>query len=267
MHRLCGGIRAVKVPGDPTIETNFLEGFFREATQLEIHTPLYSLQPFLGLIDRTAYLCDKSSGKDVLHVGCADYPLTTARMGDESFLHRRLTSVARRCIGVDLSEEAIGLMREAGFDNVEVGDACRLSERFQNEFDVIVAGEVLEHIPNPALFLDEARKTLKPGGVLLVTVPNAFNFLRLLGLLKNSESVHVDHCYYFSAKTLARLAGCCGFQLEEVGYTDPLVSARYHFGITELWRFLIRRFPVFGQSVAASLRVGSPKEATHLVIK
>ena len=232
----------------------------------DIHEPLYSEMPFLGIVDRTEYLCEKARGKDVLHVGCADYPLTLERMSSSQFLHRRLTSSSRSCLGVDLSAEAIDAMKSAGMDNVVCADACALSERFEAEFDVIVAGEVIEHIPNPGIFMEQAAQCLRPGGSLVVTVPNAFNILRLWGLLRGREIVHRDHCYYFSSKTLARLGELSGFRTQEVGYTDPLALARHHVGITPLWRVAINKFPVFGQSVVFSFTIGRPADTPHHII-
>jgi SAM-dependent methyltransferase len=42
-------------------------------------------------------------------------------------------------------------------------------------FDVIVAGDVLEHLPRPEELLGELRPLLAPGGTLLVSVPNVAN--------------------------------------------------------------------------------------------
>jgi 2-polyprenyl-3-methyl-5-hydroxy-6-metoxy-1,4-benzoquinol methylase len=233
---------------------------------VDVHVPLKALKPFLGLVDRTAFLCERVAEKDVLHVGCADHPFTADRMSSEEFLHRRLTAAARSCLGLDLSETAVEMMKSAGITNVVQGDACRMSETLSTRFDVIVAGEVLEHLPNPSLFLAEAARCLRPSGLLLVTVPNAFNFPRLLGLLRNREVVHRDHCYYFSAKTLSLLARLQGFQLKELGYNDPLAQARHHLFLTPLWRLFIRRFPVFGQSVIASFTIGTKEEPSCGVI-
>src|SRR5690606_36892022 len=136
-------------------------------------------------------------------------------------------------------------------------DACALTAHFGPDFDVIVAGEVLERIPNPGIFLDQAAKCLRPGGILVVTVPNAFNCISLFGLFRSREVVHRDHCFYFSAKTLARLGSIVGFRVQEVGYTDPLAYARRRPLLGPIWRMAIRSYPMFGQSVVLCFSVGS----------
>ncbi len=146
------------------------------------------------------------------------------------------------------------------------GDACQLSQDVHEKFDYIVAGEVLEHLPNPGLFLAEAARCLKPGGALFVTVPNAFNLLRIIGLFQGYESVHKDHCFYFSGKTLARLAALYGFKLERIGYTDPLVSARWKPFLSWAWQQLIQHMPVFGQSVVAVLRFGDDRKLSCRIL-
>lgn len=230
-----------------------------------IYEPLFAIHAPLGIVDRVSFLCSQIAGHSVLHIGCADYPLTDCRMNDPNFLHRRLCGAAQRCVGFDFSKEGLAMMRQAGFDNLIQGDACRLSEFVHESFDFIVAGEVVEHLPNPGMFFSEAARCLKPGGAVFVTVPNAFNILRILRLLRGREVVHRDHCFYFSAKTLARLASHHGFRLESVGYTDQLASANWKPVLTWLWRLLIYRFPVFGQSVVAVLRVGDGREARHWI--
>ncbi len=231
-----------------------------------IHIPLFSLEPTLGIVERTDFLCRSVAGRRVLHIGCADYPLTIERMTNPDFLHRRLCDAAQYCVGLDASQEALQAMRQTGFTNLIEGDACQLSKTVQEKFDLLVAGEVIEHLSNPGLFFEEAARCLTPGGAILITVPNAFNIFRIFHLLRGREVVHKDHCFYFSAKTLAHLASRSGFVLEKVGYTDPLAGARWRPILSRIWKRFIRRFPVFGQSVVAVLRVGNPQNAKCHVI-
>lgn len=229
--------------------------------------PLFAMEPALGIVDRVPFICSQVSGKTVLHIGCADYPLTLERMADPNFFHRRLAKVSQYCVGLDASKEALEAMSRAGFEHLIEGDACQLSLSIHEKFDCIVAGEVLEHLPNPGLFFAEAARCLKPGGAVFVTVPNAFNLLRIIHLFAGRESVHKDHCFYFSAKTLAHLAALYGFKLERIGYTDPLVHARWKPFFSWAWKFLVHRLPVLGQSVVAVLRFGDTREVSYRITR
>jgi SAM-dependent methyltransferase len=103
-------------------------------------------------------------GKHVLDAGCG-VGYGSAYLGD----------TARSVVGVDVSGEAIDYARARyGGGHVEfaVGDLQQL-ERPDAEFDAVVAFEVIEHLPHPERFVAEARRVLKPDGVLVVSTPRS----------------------------------------------------------------------------------------------
>lgn len=103
-------------------------------------------------------------GKHVLDAGCG-VGYGSAFLGQS----------ARSVVGIDVSEEAIDYaLARYGGGNVEfvVGDLQQL-ERGDAEFDAVVAFEVIEHLPHPDRFVAEARRVLKPDGVLVVSTPRA----------------------------------------------------------------------------------------------
>lgn len=74
--------------------------------------------------------------------------------------------LGHRHVGVDLSPTAVPLARAHGVEAVR-GDALRLP--FADAVaDVVVAGEVLEHVPDLAVAVREACRVLRPGGTLVV---------------------------------------------------------------------------------------------------
>jgi SAM-dependent methyltransferase len=103
-------------------------------------------------------------GKRVLDAGCG-VGYGSAFLGEG----------ARSVVGVDVSDEAIDYARARyGGRNVEftVGDLQQLGQD-DAEFDAVVAFEVIEHLPHPERFVAEARRVLKPDGVLVVSTPRA----------------------------------------------------------------------------------------------
>jgi 2-polyprenyl-3-methyl-5-hydroxy-6-metoxy-1,4-benzoquinol methylase len=89
---------------------------------------------------------------------------------------RALSGMGFRANGIDVSEESISIAKEHGGD-YQVFDGKRIP--FTGEFaDAIGAFNVLEHVDEPLLLLDEMYRVLKPGGRLVVSSPN---FLRVLG--------------------------------------------------------------------------------------
>ncbi len=169
-----------------------------------------------SLVDRERFILNACRGKSVLHLGCADFPYTEESIKSGTWLHAKLSDVAAKCLGVDLDAEAVTRLRtQHGIDNIVEGNAEELDKLNGEFFDVVLAGEIIEHLNNPGLFLDTARKVLKPDGELLITTTNAFCLRRFIRIPFNTESIHPDHLYYFSHTTLQTLTKRYGYLLKE----------------------------------------------------
>ena len=124
-------------------------------------------------------------------------------------------------VGLDLREESVRMLREAGFET----HAVMFEEYRPSEpFDVISMADVLEHMPFPKPALYHAREILQPGGLLFVSMPNADSFMwRLLtGNKMNPYWGEIEHYHNFGRKRLYALLEECGFEPARYG-----VSTRY----------------------------------------
>lgn len=98
-----------------------------------------------------------------------------------------------------------------------------------SRFDVVFAGEVIEHIYDDVRFLDEIYRILAPGGILALTTPNLF-FLpsRLLfpfGCLPLFAYATV-HYHFYSIPVLSKLVEKTGFTLVDIRSSHILISSR-----------------------------------------
>ena len=159
--------------------------------------------------DKAAYLNRRVRNQSVLHVGCSDYPITQQRLNNKTLLHAALCRNGKKVYGIDNSEEGIQILRDHGFDNVALMDAEAMN--LKERYDLIVAGDVLEHMTNPGLFLARAADALEEQGTLVISVPNAFSFNVLKYAVTTGEPTHKDHTYFFSVKTLVELCRRFGF--------------------------------------------------------
>jgi ubiquinone/menaquinone biosynthesis C-methylase UbiE len=80
--------------------------------------------------------------------------------------------------GLDLNPEAQRYCSAKGLGHVQLGSILDLPFR-DNEFDLLIATDVIEHVDNDALALEEAHRVLRPGGRAIITVPA---FMSLWGL-------------------------------------------------------------------------------------
>lgn len=84
---------------------------------------------------------------------------------------------------VDGSSEAIRDLRKR-FPSSKLEAVCSYFETFENskQYDTVVLAHILEHVDNPHEVLQAARKFLKPGGAMIIDVPNAMSLHRQIGV-------------------------------------------------------------------------------------
>ncbi|MGB3241884.1 MAG: methyltransferase domain-containing protein [Candidatus Omnitrophota bacterium] len=131
--------------------------------QIEFHRE--GRRKYLGLVEKHL---KKTPGLKALEVGC----------GSSIDSHLIAEETTADLYGVDISEEALRVAREVSlkFDkkvNLSVGDALKL-EFDPNTFDLVFSQGLLEHFDKPLEVLKEQIRILKPGGILIVNVPQKY---------------------------------------------------------------------------------------------
>ncbi|MBN1942830.1 MAG: class I SAM-dependent methyltransferase [Phycisphaerae bacterium] len=156
-----------------------------------------------------------SPDASVLDLGCVCHDLDQTAV---PWLHQFLVERAGRVVGVDILPEAVERMKREGYQAV-CADAETLN--LGETFDVVVAGDILEHLDNPGEFLDHAARHLASNGVLLLTTPNPVTYVRLLRVLfKGHAGANKEHTCWFTAKVLRQLAERHGLGVAEEAFVD-----------------------------------------------
>ena len=160
------------------------------------------------LVKRVDYIKKMCEGKKVLHLGCTNSPFTRESIKNEMLLHHDLKKVAAELYGFDYDAEGLEIFKEIGEENIYWADLEHLEDVDLNEtFDVIIAGEMIEHLSNPGLFLRGIKRFMNSDTSLIITTINAYSGMRffiygLRGKGGANEPVHPDHVSYYSYKTL-----------------------------------------------------------------
>ena len=116
--------------------------------------------------------------------------------------------------GLEISPKAVEYVRARGGE-VFCG---RLDEASypDGRFDVVASSEVLEHVDDPAAFVSEIARILRPGGLFWATTPHGRGIsAKMLGL-NWSIVVPPDHLHLFSLKGIRRLLTSAGFRRVKV---------------------------------------------------
>jgi SAM-dependent methyltransferase len=160
-------------------------------------------------------------GKRALDVGCSS-----------GYLARPL--VARGCtvVGLELDPAAAEVAREV-CEDVLVGDVEMMELPFEpGSFDVVLCGDLIEHLRDPEAFLARVRPFLRTDGRLVLTTPNVANWTMRLGLLagrwRYTERGILDrtHTHLFTRSTLVETLERAGYRVVELDFTVPLPVAR-----------------------------------------
>jgi 2-polyprenyl-3-methyl-5-hydroxy-6-metoxy-1,4-benzoquinol methylase len=161
------------------------------------------------------------SGASILDVGCG-FATTSERL-------RRL---GNRVIGIESSPEGVAKATER-LDEVIAADlrqrdqiAARLAGR---TFDVVMFADVLEHLDWPGPILKSYLPYVKPGGSVIISLPNVGNWSSRLGLLggrfEYTDTGVLDrtHLRFFTKKSARRLIEEAGLTIARHAYTPGIV--------------------------------------------
>lgn len=214
-------------------------------------------------VQRVDYILSQCEGKRVLHLGCTNWPYTEDSIADGSLLH---TAIRERCAelyGIDADERGIELMRQRGFGNLYLGDLETLDRcEVDGTFDLIIAGETIEHLNNPGLFLHGVKRFLHGDSFFLITTINAYCAVRTLqyafrGKGGANEPVHPDHVAYYSFSTLGLLLRRHGFENNEIVFYDIGSEHRPHNRriINLANDIAVRLFPQLSDGLIAKCRL------------
>jgi len=148
--------------------------------------------PVVGSFQREKFLLALCKNKVVLHIG------------SNGVFNAELEKVAKKVYAVD-NEEC-----DNGAENFEM---CNVEESIPDYSDIelVLASDIVEHLSNPGLFLDNLKTGRCP---IVITVPNAFNKNSLDWLAKNKENVHEGHVAWYSYTTLKTLVERHGFKIK-----------------------------------------------------
>jgi 2-polyprenyl-3-methyl-5-hydroxy-6-metoxy-1,4-benzoquinol methylase len=210
-------------------------------------------------LEKEAAILEMARGQRVLHLGCVGFTDLTAneriRLAHKT-LHYLLTQCAE-VVGVDLSAAVVREYERLGiFSNILIGNVERLSDLALNQtFDLIVAGDIIEHVSNPGLMLDGIKRFCRLGTRIVITTPHAFGLPNYLRFLAGRFRDGMEHVATYNMQNLAALLARHGYLVEEMA-TCYQPRARPH-GLFILGKLLLRRVPQLGGTLFVVARLST----------
>ena len=117
-------------------------------------------------------------------------------------LYYFIKKFADRVIGTDIRQSSEFIQAEMQY------------QKIGGKFDVVVIGDTIEHVENQGMLIDNARRHLVKGGILIITTPNARSLAPFLTFMSKGFKYHT---HWHDIHTLKRLLKK-HFRLKEVAY-------------------------------------------------
>jgi SAM-dependent methyltransferase len=185
--------------------------------------------PSTSIVDRVPWLVDACRNQRVVHVGFADAGFREEQGRAGSWLHGHLAEVAEGLIGIDADEPGVAAAVAGGFEAhvADCTNASAIAALGIEPADVVLAGEVIEHLGAPGPFLDAMATLCRPGGRMIVTTPNAYGLVNVVAsMTRRVEVNHPDHVVMFTWRTLTELLRRHGWSTVETVTYVPAVRER-----------------------------------------
>lgn len=208
-------------------------------------TPPERIQAILDRVPRDA--------NRVLDLGCARHDVERRARGD---LHAHLVErIDGEVVGVDYVADAVEAMRNEGYD-VRMADAQGF--HLNETFDVVVAGDLIEHLSRPGAMLDSVHNHLHADGRFIASTPNAWCWYFIAQTLRGHVHCNEEHTCWYDARTLRQLIERHGFTTD-IEYVTNIPESIMQHTLRAMFR-TIRRLPVAKMQRAPTLlAVASPQ--------
>jgi 2-polyprenyl-3-methyl-5-hydroxy-6-metoxy-1,4-benzoquinol methylase len=182
------------------------------------------------------------TNKSVLDLGCRDGTIS-----------KMIREMGNSVECVEISEYSIARCKEKGLKVYDLDLNKNWSESISQKYDVVFAGEILEHIYETDIFLSNIYKVLKPDGYVIISTPNLASLGRRVLLLfgknpvmelttRSSEAGHLRYYIYGSLKKVL-----LENKLKVVDFKSDIVNLINTGKITSTW--LAQAIPSFGRSL------------------
>jgi len=144
--------------------------------------------------------------------------------GGNSLLYLKQQGIAKRVTGIELFELPGTQQTNKDIDRFLIADIQHLAaDTFSQEFDVIICGDVLEHLVDPWAVRDKLLHWLKPGGYFLASIPNVREYKTVLKILLRGTFTYEQggvmdktHLRFFGKKNIVELLSTNGLQIQKI---------------------------------------------------
>ncbi|MDY6905435.1 MAG: class I SAM-dependent methyltransferase [Thermodesulfobacteriota bacterium] len=188
-------------------------------------------------MDKESIILNHCRGKKVIDIGCVQELSDFSSETMKQTLHYKLKQEIPDLVGIDLEPEGVHALNQLGCD-CHVAFAEEVQKLALGSFEVIILGDIIEHIPDPCMFLFSLRSILKKYGVIVCTTPNAMSYINSVFLFLSKKITRYQHVAWYCRVTLRNMFKHAGFEEQHFYFLD------FHKTTKKFWRVWLEK-PLF----------------------
>ena len=167
-------------------------------------------------VEKTVFIQDFCRNRDVLDLGCIRHSADFAK-NDPNWLHQKIRDVAKNVVGIDYLDDEVRKLQNLGYD-IRLGDVTKPLP-LDGKFDVIVAGDLIEHLTNFEGFFENCVRLLKKDGVLIISTPNPFFSDEFHYVsYKRNYLINPEHTCWIDPQALSQLVHRFEFRITDIHF-------------------------------------------------
>lgn len=151
-----------------------------------------------------------------------------------TLMHAKQNGYAKKIYGIELNKIENSYQKSKEFECFLIGDIESMKLPFQKEqFDVILCGDVLEHLVNPYNLVKALKKYLKHDGIFIASLPNIRHFSALKEIVIKGDFKYVErgildktHLRFFCKKNMVDLFVQNGYKIDSIVSNISLIGSK-----------------------------------------
>lgn len=207
---------SIRISSDLQIRMDIFKGFNQWEKKL----------PRKPLVDRDRYIIERCRGRDVVHLGACDSPMTLDKGAKGELLHQKLKGECHSLLGIDNDRMAADILKtKYGISDIVSSDLSQIDYTLTPIADIVICADLIEHVNNVGNLMANCNRLCREGGIILLSSAHALSLKQIIRAVSGREPVHPGHVAYYSFATLGVILERSGFSMTDCRFFKyPTVS-------------------------------------------